>query len=347
VRAALAQRVGRALLGPVSGALPANGVRSIDERWYDPALRAHVTDRRVYRPATLLSFDFPAEYPPQFRRSKALDARRLYRLHDVVVDPATGLVWLPGGLVLEESVGSLRRIVGWGGLLAVPLQPVTPLPGGPAVCLPGTSYFHWLCEVVPGLLAALDADPAARVLVAEGAPRYVHDLLGLLGREPVRAAGPVRVPDLWMAGVEPAAGFVTAEDLAALRALRGPAGSGPGRALYVSRRRAAARRLAGEQRLEAALRERGFDIVFCEDLSLPEQMERFGRAEVVVGPHGAGLANLVWAEPPCRLVEIFPATVFNDCYARMALQLGHDYRCVVAQPDGLIPVDAVQGALVA
>lgn len=345
MRVALAERARRALLGPVAGALPANGVRSIEERWHDPALRAHVTERRAYRDPILLSFGFPAAYPPQFRRTKTLDARWLSRLHDVVVDPASGLVWLPEGLVLEESVGSLRRIVGWGGLLRVPLEPVTALPGGPVVCLPATPYFHWLFEVVPGLLAALEADPATRVLVADPAPRYVRDLLAMVGREAVRAPGPVRVRDLWMPGIEPAAGFVTAEDLDALRALRGPSPADRGLALYVSRRRAPARRLAGEERLEADLVARGFEVVHGQDLSLPEQIARFARAEIIVGPHGAGLANLVWAEPPCRLVEVFPAGMFNDCYARLALQSGHDYRWLVARADGSIPFDEVEKAL--
>jgi capsular polysaccharide biosynthesis protein len=49
-------------------------------------------------------------------------------------------------------------------------------------------------------------------------------------------------------------------------------------------------------------------------------------ASVIVGMHGAGLSNMIWARRPCRVVEIFPTNYYNDCFARLALTCGYDYQ---------------------
>ncbi len=52
------------------------------------------------------------------------------------------------------------------------------------------------------------------------------------------------------------------------------------------------------------LRDQGFEDVFLEELSPIEQVALFERAEVVVGAHGAGLANLLFCHD-ATVFEIF------------------------------------------
>jgi hypothetical protein len=78
--------------------------------------------------------------------------------------------------------------------------------------------------------------------------------------------------------------------------------SGP-RRLYVSRR-SAHRNLVNRAELETALQARGFEAVELAGKSVAEQAACFAAAEVIVSPHEAGLANLVFASPGCRVVEI-------------------------------------------
>lgn len=352
----------RALLGPVGSAVPDTGARTIEEFRYDPEIEAHVLEQRPLCDPAIVHYDFPPDFPPQFRRSKAFDGRSLYRLRDVLVSPHTGLIWTPEGRILEESVGSLRRVQGWGRMLHEPLLPARPLravirESGPVVCCAPTNYFHWLTEAVPALLAAWDAVPEARLLLPRRVPRYMEDLLGLLlpdgagSDRVVRADGVLRTEEVLLPAIDPFSGFVHPAEVELLRRTFAPhLGQSSGEhALYVSRRRASARRLRGEEELETRLRARGFEIVFCEELSLPEQMKRFATAGTIVAPHGAGLANLVWAARGARLVEIFPADDFNDCYARLAVARGLRYAFVTAMPDpassGLVSVPEVLDAL--
>jgi len=100
-----------------------------------------------------------------------------------------------------------------------------------------------------------------------------------------------------------------------------------------------------EDTLEEKLMTLGFKIIYCENISFEEQISLFSMARLIVAPHGAGLSNMVWADSPCKVVEIFPSNIFNDCYARLALTLGSEYDYVVSSidtsSDGKIPVDIV------
>lgn len=348
-------RVREALLGPMGGTVADTGIRTIDESCFEPAVAAHVLERAPLCDATVARWDFPAAFPPQFRRSKAFDARALYRLADVCVSPATGLAWLPEGRILEESVGALRRVVGWGDLLHEPLLATPPLAGAePVVTCAPTNFYHFLAEALPGYLAAREHDPTVRLLLPSATPGYVDTLLAELpgGARVVRADGPVQVPELLLPAVDPFSGFVHPDIPALLRRTFAHllVTSAPRPAIYVSRRRAARRALSGEDELEERLVARGFQVVFAEDLTLPEQIRLFASARAVVAPHGAGLTNLLWADRPGLVVEIHPLGTFNDCYARLALDRGLDYRYADAETSdasgsGRVPVRAVLDTL--
>lgn len=77
--------------------------------------------------------------------------------------------------------------------------------------------------------------------------------------------------------------------------------------LYVARRRFSSRHVVNEAELFAALQPLGFRKVFLEDLPLKKQIQLFQQAEAVVGPHGAGLSNLVYSRPGTAVFEITPS----------------------------------------
>ncbi len=327
VRRRAAALMWRAALGPVAGAVPRRYVRSIVEQAGSQPVAAHLEDLVLLEAAHVEQYELEPALPPEFRRSKAFDDRYVYRLRDVCVSPRTGLCWLPEGLVLEESYGGLIRLLGWGSAaLDDTLLRSRHRLDGPVIGLPADGYFHWLLEALPAALHALEHEPAATLLVPARAPRYVEDALVLLGVENVvRLDEPVRVDRLVLTARNPFSGFVSREDVEVLRRRLASveAASGPA-AMYVSRRKQA-RRPGNEAEVEDALEQLGFQVVLAEELSFREQIGLFGGARMVVGPHGAGLANLVWSRRLSWLGEIFATRHFNDCYARLASLVGADY----------------------
>ncbi|TJZ90031.1 glycosyltransferase family 61 protein [Paracoccus gahaiensis] len=67
---------------------------------------------------------------------------------------------------------------------------------------------------------------------------------------------------------------------------------------------ARARGISGHEPLLAELTARGFQKVVFERLSPLEQIATMNRADIVIAPHGAGLANMVFAKPGARVIEL-------------------------------------------
>ena len=74
------------------------------------------------------------------------------------------------------------------------------------------------------------------------------------------------------------------------------------------------RRVVREDELWALLEARGFEKVEPGGLSPQEQIDVFAAAEMVVGPHGAALTNLLFAPEGVTVLELFTASYVNQCY---------------------------------
>jgi Glycosyltransferase 61 len=101
--------------------------------------------------------------------------------------------------------------------------------------------------------------------------------------------------------------------------------------IYVSRHHAPFRRMKNEDSIIAMLGSYGFEAYVLEDLSLEEQIHLFHDAECVVAPHGAGIANMLFAGA-IPLVEL-TSPYLPVCYFTLAHCLGQEYRYVYSLPD--------------
>jgi glycosyl transferase family 61/glycosyl transferase family 92 len=91
--------------------------------------------------------------------------------------------------------------------------------------------------------------------------------------------------------------------------------------VYVSRRLTTARRVLNEAEVITTLRDFGFEPLCLEQMSLEEQIKVFRESEVIIGPHGAGLANIVFSNPGTTLIEflqdcgLYKARIFSELTA--------------------------------
>jgi hypothetical protein len=74
--------------------------------------------------------------------------------------------------------------------------------------------------------------------------------------------------------------------------------------IYISRRSASYRRVINEADLELILKRFGFQIFECESMRFDEQISLFKGAEIVCGPHGAGLTNIAFCQKGASVLEI-------------------------------------------
>jgi capsular polysaccharide biosynthesis protein len=94
--------------------------------------------------------------------------------------------------------------------------------------------------------------------------------------------------------------------------------------IYVSRRNAS-RAPSNEKEIEETLELIGFQIIDCNEMTLFEQFKAFREAEIVVGPHGAGLSNVIFCEPGVKIIELIPPAFHNPCYREISSLAGFHY----------------------
>ena len=89
------------------------------------------------------------------------------------------------------------------------------------------------------------------------------------------------------------------------------------------------RSIANIDELEASLRLKfpNFNLLILEGTSLAYQVEEFRAADIVIAQHGAALANLIFARPGTKVIEIFPKGGYEseECFRSLAkcLKLFH------------------------
>ena len=75
--------------------------------------------------------------------------------------------------------------------------------------------------------------------------------------------------------------------------------------IIITRRKQAGRHITNEDLLIERYPKLNFRFVILEDLSLPEQVDLFAHAGIIIGVHGAGFTNLVYATD-AAVIEFYP-----------------------------------------
>jgi hypothetical protein len=223
----------------------------------------------------------------------------------------------------------------------------TPQPAG--IHLTGEhepNYFHWVSELLPRLhlyQLMLPAETETPVLVSSGLHQNLLELLRLVcspGR-PIRQldreqAHPVarlvypsdvsRILDVYHRAPGMDTTFLHVgllRDMASRIKRAFPGLSGGGRRRLFLRRGSSYRRLLNEAELQQFLVARGFTAVDPGELSVGEQVQLFADADLIVGPSGAAMTNMLWCRPGTRVVVLhsdhpFKKYPYWDALARAA-----------------------------
>jgi len=101
--------------------------------------------------------------------------------------------------------------------------------------------------------------------------------------------------------------------------------------IFVSRSDAEHRKLINEPALLDFLLQEGFTVVTPGEHSFAQQIEIFAGASVIVGVHGAGLTNLVWAAPGCTVIELAPDGLQDVGYRFTSQLCGHQFGTILCR----------------
>ena len=95
--------------------------------------------------------------------------------------------------------------------------------------------------------------------------------------------------------------------------------------IYVARTDTDVRVMVNEPELIELLLRQGVRIIVPGKLSISEQIATFRAARLVLGPHGAGLTNLVFCRSGAFVYELLPSHYPNIVFNRVAQEAGLNY----------------------
>lgn len=257
-----------------------------------------------------------------------------------LVSPSLALLDPAKGLMIESAYGRFfRQDSAW---MALSVPPPLPLLGNWTSMVshwcPISSkrnYYHWLFDAIPRL-ACLKYFPADVKIVVPGIlPKFAEDalfLLGLKDRCRITWEQHLLVENYFYASL---VGMTGCHNPFAIRYLRGSflrhaRPSGFPRRFFVGRKHTS-RAIRNNLQVEEFFKDRGWPVVYLEDLSFGQQISLFFGAEAVCALHGAALANLVWSRPGTFVLELFADSYLQGTFEGIAKINCLNYSSVVFQ----------------
>jgi hypothetical protein len=271
-----------------------------------------------------------------FARLERTEPSRLYRLHDVTLD-ASLMLLLRGRTRITET----RYLVTDEEYAATLVKPLPVVPFDPAEhyvigCNRAWhNYYHWLIQAVPAIDWSLRNRSQRRLtLVLPPLRPWQEETLALLGCQDV--ARPIL--DISGTYLFPSAEFseflgermpltVSSAAMATFRRLSQsvPWTRGAAEEIYVARTDARNRVAENEAELISLLERQGVRIIVPGALPVSEQIAAFRAARLVIGPHGAGMSNIVFCQSGSFVYEMLPRHYPNVSFNRAAQAAGLNY----------------------
>jgi capsular polysaccharide biosynthesis protein/glycosyltransferase involved in cell wall biosynthesis len=193
----------------------------------------------------------------------------------------------------------------------------------------GESYYHWMMDVLPRIgLAKKNGFKLESFdhFVVNGIDKpFQQETLQTLGIPLVkcRVFEKRKKGYLCEEAVLPSMpGPLGAPPVETVKFLRSclPASLGKGAAnLFIAREKGQHRPLLESGEIWSGLKSLGFVQIDPGSMSVADQARAFRSARVIVGAHGAGLANIVFCRPGTRVIELFSPFYVNPCYRNLCI----------------------------
>jgi capsular polysaccharide biosynthesis protein len=201
-----------------------------------------------------------------------------------------------------------------------------------------SNYLHFLLDAVPrlGLLeaAGVPISAADHVIVPDLPSRTGREILERLDLPAAKAIalstlGIVECEELVVTSYPGIRRTITRRQTSFVRQRLVPEVAARGRRIYVSRGDRARRRLANEAEITSVLERSGFE-VYTPGRGV-DDLRTFAEAAIVVGAHGAGLANLAACAAGTAVIELLPDGHLYPYFYTLATSIGCSYACIVGQ----------------
>lgn len=252
-----------------------------------------------------------------------------------------GLIATSDGEIIRQSLDGQRRTIDLDLAQVKEILDVNQVMPGIYVsllsCFP-LNFAHWLMDCLPKL-ALLDvisdvSKTDLKFIIPEKPPKYILESLQLLGIQenqiihlPEKG---IKVEKLFLCHVAQNPGRPNKQSLLKIRkqllasCIKDNSSYSGSRRIYISRSQSS-RKIVNEDELLQILTDYGFEILYCEQMTLVEQIQVFSNAEVIIGPHGAGIYNQIFCHFGTTIIEIYNKEYWHHSSRIIASFMGHTH----------------------
>jgi capsular polysaccharide biosynthesis protein len=174
-----------------------------------------------------------------------------------------------------------------------------------------SGYFHWMLECLPRLkLIENYTDDIDFLIVPDNLKKFHIETLDLVGfpKEKlyrIKNGMNIQCENLFVPSLPIRDALMSTWVCDFLRESFVPEYiANPHRLIYISRKDALYRKIENEDEVEGYLKKKGFEILQMSKLPFKEQVRACAEAKIVIGPHGAGLTNIVFCRN-AKILELF------------------------------------------
>jgi hypothetical protein len=207
------------------------------------------------------------------------------------------------------------------------------------------NYFHWTLEILPMLQAVIQYqdvyEDEVTLLVEHNAKPWVFESLRAFGFSKILPIQNMhyKIKKLLVPPVGRRDGYTLPGSIKFLRSNEIHPRSV--KMVYISRSDATKRQIINESEVISFLGGRGFTPLVLSQYDWRDQVSVMKGADIVIGPHGAGLANIAYCQPGTKVIEISTPEYINPCFFTLAAAAGLDYRLLIgdAQPGENISIE--------
>jgi capsular polysaccharide biosynthesis protein len=201
-------------------------------------------------------------------------------------------------------------------------------------------YYHWMLDVLPrlGLVSKMNSLDAVDNFITgfTGLP-FQQETLEKIGIPPQKVVASnnnwnfhIKAESLLVPSL---AGSLDQPNLLQVNFLRNLykdcfSNKPPFRKLYISRKKVGRREIVNEAALTDCLSSHNFEIIYCEQMKVAEQVYLFSEASIIICSHGSALTNLVFCKPTTIVIDIFNASHINPCFWFISRMLDLEYHFI-------------------
>ena len=195
------------------------------------------------------------------------------------------------------------------------------------------NHSHWLTAHLPKLVLLKELGRLEDVLMPVSMTAVMRQSIQMLGIDPsifptFEVGEVLKVEELTVFETDRFRGDLVKPVRSAILNERGTSAA---RRIFISRNKAAIRKLANEDEIWPLFEAAGFERVFMEDLSFEEQIELMSQTQVLAGPHGAGLTNMMFCPAGSTVLEIAWLGFPNPNFYALACAMELRYALVEAE----------------